>query len=112
MSLKESCQLPQCPWLAQWLQGKVHKVDAVTDAPECCFGCCNYFQFYQGELNFFSSVLQGDDDTVLPLPTRDYSSLEIHVFTVLNINTFIPLVSGYTLHCSTAPCRENSQISP
>lgn len=56
-----------------------------------------------------SSVLQGDDDMGLPLPTRDYSSLEIHVFAVLN--TFIPLVSVYTLHYSTGPWRENSQVS-
>lgn len=47
----------------------------------------------------------------LPPLTRDYSSLEIHVFTVQNINTLTPLVSVYTLHCSTASRKENSQIS-
>lgn len=30
---------------------------------------------------------------------------------VQNINRFTPLVSVYTLHCNTAPRRENSQIS-
>lgn len=45
----------------------------------------------------------------LPPPARDYSSLEIHVFTAQNINTFTPLVSVHTLHCTTAPCRESSQ---
>lgn len=56
-------------------------------------------------------MLQGSDDMGLPPLTRDYSSLEIRVFTVQNINRFTPLVSVYTLHCSTAPRRENSQIS-
>lgn len=58
--------------------------------------------------------MQGGGDMGLGLPplTRDYISLEICVFTAQNINTLTPLVPMYTLHCSAAPHRENSQIPP